>query len=328
MPMNRSTDDDRAGPAAGPSPAPDPIVAPLPQARRAALLEVLLAHIDQGLMLVDAEHTVELCNDRAIEMLGLPPALMTRRPHFLEVLEYQWSTDEFRHTSEEINRFVREGGNLDERQRYERTRPDGRVIEVRSVPLEDGGILRTYTDITERRRSEDRIRHRARHDGLTNLLNRDAFDELLASTIMKSTIDGSSFAVHYLDLDHFKPVNDSFGHLVGDQALTAVAQRIRHVARDEDGVARLGGDEFAVLQRSVDRADQAIGLASRIVDAMKTPIRLGDETVRIGISVGIALFPSHGATSDALLDHADRALYRVKARGGGGVEVYGGPDPR
>ncbi len=289
---------------------------------RAEILDVILDTLPYGLMLIDRRHVVEVCNRRAIELLGLPPDLMAGRPPFVDVLEYQWATDEFRHTPEEIKNFVRAGGVLDRSQHYERKRPDGRVIAVDSVPLQGGGVLRTFTDVTERRLDEERIRHRALHDGLTNLLNRESFNDLLASNIMNATIDGYAFAVHYLDLDRFKPVNDSLGHGIGDQVLATVAQRLRNVARDDDAVARLGGDEFAILQRSVADANDAARLARRLVDALAAPIQIDDHRIDIGISAGIALFPSHGVTSDALLRKADAALYDAKSRGGNTFQLF------
>jgi diguanylate cyclase (GGDEF)-like protein len=288
---------------------------------RSRLLDLILDRMAQGLMLINKDQVVELCNARARELLRLPPALMVSNPRVVDVLEYQWSTDEFSHTPEELKAFVRGGGIVELPHRYERRRPDGQVLEIESIPLEDGGVLRTYTDITERRLGEERIRHRARHDGLTSLLNREAFGELLASNVMKSTTDGRGFAVHYLDLDRFKPVNDQLGHAAGDQVLAAVAQRMREVARDHDAVARLGGDEFAILQLYVDEDEQAEGLAHRLVDAMKTPIHIDGHEIELGLSVGIAIFPGHGVTADSLLRHADAALYRAKTAGGNGFRI-------
>ncbi len=117
-------------------------------------LQATLERMEQGVMMVNADHVVEVCNRRAIELLDLPPALMASRPSFAQVLEYQWSTDEFRHTPEELRQFVRAGGILDEPQRYERKRPNGLVLEIQSVPIAGGGVLRTYTDITDRKRAE------------------------------------------------------------------------------------------------------------------------------------------------------------------------------
>jgi len=123
-------------------------------AEKSRLLEATLQSMEQGVMMVNAEGIVDVCNRKAIELLELPPELMAKRPAFNEVLEYQWTTDEFAQTPEHVKRFVRGGGILDVPPRYDRVRPNGRVIEIETVPIEGGGILRTYTDITERKRAE------------------------------------------------------------------------------------------------------------------------------------------------------------------------------
>ena len=126
--------------------------------RKSRELETTLAHMDQGLVMVDADRTVRVCNRRAIEMLDLPPDLMAQRPNFEQVLAFQWSTDEFRDTAADLQAFIRTGGILDRPHTYERRRPNGRVMEVRSVPLEGGGVVRTYTDTTSRTLGEERFR--------------------------------------------------------------------------------------------------------------------------------------------------------------------------
>ena len=290
---------------------------------QSTLMQAMLERMEQGVMIVNADQVVELCNPRAIELLDLPAALMSSRPKFAEVLEHQWSTDEFRHTPEDLKAFVRAGGLLEVPQVYDRMRPDGRVIEVRSVPLGDGGVLRTYTDVTDRRRREDRIRHLAQHDGLTGLLNRDSFRDRLAALL---PVDGGEgFALHFIDLDRFKPVNDRHGHAVGDRALAAVADRLRAVARDGDVVARIGGDEFAILQPHVRRTEQALGLAQRIVAMLAQPLAVDGLTLQIGASVGIAIAPQSGQDAEALIRHADAAMYAAKDAGRGAVRVHGEP---
>ncbi len=291
---------------------------------KTALLEATLERMEQGVMMVNAERVVEVCNPRAIELLGLPPELMALRPSFEAVLAFQWASDEFSHTPEDMKDFVRAGGILDKPHAYDRQRPDGRIIEVRSVPLDDGGVLRTYTDVSERRRREDRIRHLAQHDGLTALMNRDSFRERLAALLPADEQDG--FALHYIDLDHFKPVNDEHGHAVGDRVLTAVADRLRAVARENDVVARLGGDEFAVLQRGAHLPEQALGLAARVVALLAQPLLLDGLNLQIGASVGVALAPRDAGDAQTLMCHADAAMYAAKAAGRGRVRLHGATD--
>jgi len=280
---------------------------------KSALLEATLQRMDQGVMMVNAERIVEVCNRRAMELLDLPADLMASRPTFAAVLEHQWQSNEFARTPGDIQEFVRAGGILDRAHRYDRPRPDGRIIEVQSVPIEGGGVLRTYTDITERKRAEDHVRHVARHDGLTSLVNRDAFLDAL-SALMREAADGTApFAVHFLDLDRFKPVNDRYGHAVGDAVLAEVALRLRRAVRDVDVVGRMGGDEFAVLQRGDTRTDAAEGLAQRMVAEICRPIEVDGHEISVGASVGIARYPGDGLTADELLRMADAQMYRTKA---------------
>lgn len=291
---------------------------------KSALLEATLERMEQGVMMVNAERVVEVCNPRAIELLGLPPELMALRPSFEAVLAFQWASDEFSHTSEDLKDFVRAGGILGKPHAYDRQRPDGRIIEVRSVPLDGGGVLRTYTDVSERRRREDRIRHLAQHDSLTALMNRDSFGERLAALLPADEQGG--FALHFIDLDHFKPVNDLHGHAVGDRVLTAVADRLRAVARENDVVARLGGDEFAILQRGAHLPEQALGLASRVVAMLAQPLQLDGSSLQIGASVGVALAPRDAADAETLMRHADAAMYAAKGAGRSTVRLHGATD--
>jgi len=121
---------------------------------KSRMLEATLARMEQGVMMVNADQVVEVCNRKAIELLGLPVELMASKPTFAQVLEFQWSTDEFVNTPEDVRQFIRAGGIIDQPQRYDRTRPNGQVLEIQSVPIDGGGVLRTYTDVTERKRAE------------------------------------------------------------------------------------------------------------------------------------------------------------------------------
>jgi diguanylate cyclase (GGDEF)-like protein len=291
-------------------------------AQKSAVLEATLERMEQGVMMVNAERIVEVCNRRAMELLDLPEALMTARPRFEDVLAHLWQRDEFSQTPEDIRAFLRAGGILDRPHRYDRRRPDGRVIEVHSVPIDGGGLLRTFTDITERKRAEERMQHVARHDGLTSLVNRAVFLEHLAGAATPDKQSLARFAVHYIDLDRFKPVNDTHGHAAGDKVLTEIAGRIRVLARDADIVARLGGDEFAVLQRGAERLEQALGLANRILETIAQPVAIDGISVRVGASIGVALFPSDGADADTLVRCADEAMYAAKASGRDAVKGY------
>ncbi len=289
---------------------------------KSALLEATLQRMEQGVMMVTAEQVVEVCNRRARELLDLPPDLMDHRPTFAQVLAYQWSIGEFDAASPDLQAMVRAGALPTQPLSYDRERPNGRVLAIHSVPVDNGGVLMTYTDITERKRAEERIRHVARHDGLTSLLNREVFLEHLAGAAHKAQGRAGGFAVHYIDMDRFKAINDGHGHAVGDKVLALLARRLHEVVREDDVVARMGGDEFAVLQYGVEQAETATGLADRLVRALEQPMELESHMLQVGASIGIELSSAGDGDPDTLLRNADTAMYAAKAAGGG-VLMFG-----
>ena len=197
----------------------------------------------------------------------------------------------------------------------------GQVISIHHRPMPDGGWVATHEDITERRLAEQQLAHMARHDPLTGLSNRAAFREA-ADRESARRLPGNSVAVLCLDLDHFKHVNDTFGHSTGDALLCAVAARLRGAIRASDMAIRLGGDEFAIVQVGVDQPSQAADLAARLIDIMSRPFELGIHQVIVGTSVGIAYSQAYGVDTDALLKSADMALYRAKADGRGTYRFF------
>jgi diguanylate cyclase (GGDEF)-like protein len=197
---------------------------------------------------------------------------------------------------------------------FERKRTDGIVLEVRGVPLEEGGFVTTYTDITERRHNEARIAHMVRHDPLTDLPNRVLLRERIEEAIADRRNRGG-LALLYLDLDRFKLVNDTFGHSAGDALLKTTAQRLCECVRDRDTVARLSGDEFAIVQLSANSRKEASALAQRISGIMSAPFDVCGHQMLVGISIGIACWPGDGDDADQLLRNADLALYRAKSEG-------------
>lgn len=180
-------------------------------------------------------------------------------------------------------------------------------------------------DITERARSEAAMRHRALHDPLTGCANRDLFGDRLDLALRqseRSTVRGdphSRVALLYLDLDGFKPINDTLGHEVGDQVLIEVSRRLARAVRSTDTVARVGGDEFAIVLAGVDDREAVEHLGRQLVEAIGQPIPVGAQTVRVSASVGLALAPDDAVDAEALVREADAAMYRVKRGGGDGV---------
>jgi diguanylate cyclase (GGDEF)-like protein len=198
---------------------------------------------------------------------------------------------------------------------------DGRVVAISHEPMDDGGWVATYEDVTERRRAETRISFMARHDALTNLPNRVLFRECLDHALSQLG-RGHGFAVLFVDLDHFKSINDTLGHPIGDRLLLAVAERLQACVRETDMVARLGGDEFAVVQAGVARPDDAAELAGRIVRALGEAFLLDGHQILIGASLGIAVAGTDGTSVDTLLKNADLALYRAKEDGRGAYRCF------
>ena len=158
----------------------------------------------------------------------------------------------------------------------------------------------------------------ANFDALTELPNRNQFHDY-ARSVIEACNDGRGFAVHFLDLDYFKQVNDTLGHSTGDELLRLAAKRLRAVIRRTDIASRFGGDEFVVLQSGVDRRQAAEALALRLVEEMGKPYEIDGEEVIVGASVGVACFPHDGQDVDQLLRHADMALYQAKGAGRGGI---------
>ncbi len=190
------------------------------------------------------------------------------------------------------------------------------------------GMRGLGADVTEAHAEQDRIARRASTDALTGLANRFAFDAALREALEAAhksgegpLVAGGGLALHYLDLDGFKPINDTHGHAVGDGLLRTVAERLTACVRDIDFVARLGGDEFAVIQTGVTRTSDARRLAARIIETVSRPCTVGETRINVGTSIGICL-PDAGMGTDALIEAADVALYDAKAAGRGVSRIY------
>jgi len=192
-------------------------------------------------------------------------------------------------------------------------------VETRTAELSQLNA-QLASEIVERRRSEAEMKHIAHHDALTGLANRVLFQDRLNQAITKAEIEGGAVAVLCLDLDHFKDVNDTFGHPAGDTLLQAVAQRLLSAVRIEDTVARMSGDEFAIIQprpATSPEPDSTEALAGRLIELFKMPFEIGNNVVRCGISIGATVFPCDADTPDDLLKAADIALYHAKSDGRG-----------
>jgi diguanylate cyclase (GGDEF)-like protein len=187
-------------------------------------------------------------------------------------------------------------------------------------------MLRLEEVITTRTRgleaANQQLRHLSTHDPLTGLPNRVLLDDRLQQAIAHADRDMRAFAVLVCDLDRFKLINDSLGHRAGDELLQEVARRLSTVVRTADTVARFGGDEFVLIGTSIGDADDAAELAARVMDALQTPVRIATIDIHTSPSIGIAMYPDDGVTSQALLAHADAAMYSAKQHGRGNFRRY------
>jgi diguanylate cyclase (GGDEF)-like protein len=198
----------------------------------------------------------------------------------------------------------------------------GRSLRVVDQPMKGGGWVATFEDITEWQAAQEQISHMARHDALTNLPNRTLFREQLEKAL-RLVRRSDQLAVLCLDLDHFKDINDSLGHPVGDALLKEVARRLGECVTEHDTVARLGGDEFAIVQFCSDCEPSAVAmLASHVVEKVSAPYEIAGHQLVIGVSIGISLAPEDGKNPDELLKKADLALYRAKEDGRGTYRFF------
>lgn len=198
--------------------------------------------------------------------------------------------------------------------------------DFRSTPIRQGlrlvgGVL-VFQDVTERQEAAELIRYMANHDSLTNLPNRNYFRRRLPQAISLAKRYGRILCLLFIDLDRFKPINDRFGHGVGDIVLMQVADRLRTVLRTSDSVCRLGGDEFVILLESTEAVEGATLVAQKVIESLNEPIEAGDHICFIGASIGISVFPHDCEDAETMLRHADIAMYEAKKNGRNCWQLY------
>jgi diguanylate cyclase (GGDEF)-like protein/PAS domain S-box-containing protein len=184
------------------------------------------------------------------------------------------------------------------------------------------GAIGAYLDITERKRAEEQIKSLAYHDALTGLPNRRLFQDRLSVAVAQAHRSGQRLAVLYLDLDRFKPVNDSFGHSAGDRLIQDVAERLRTCLREGDTVARLGGDEFTLLLPGVSQVVDVARVAEKVLDTLRLPFQIEGREIFATASIGISLYPEDGRDVETLIKNADAAMYRAKQQGRDNYQLY------
>jgi diguanylate cyclase (GGDEF)-like protein len=276
--------------------------------------EVALSNMTQGLLLYDSSARMVVCNQRYIEMYGLSPEVAKPGCSFRDLIAHRKETGSFKGDVDEFCARVLHNVAEGKVTRTVLETTDGRAIQIVNKPLPDGGWVTTQEDITERKRSDERIAHLAHYDMLTDLPNRVLFRERLEQALERVR-RGERIAVFYIDIDEFKSVNDTLGHLVGDELLKVVADRLRGCIRKTDVVARLGGDEFAIIQTGLEGPAEVTELIARIYEAIRVPYECVGHLLTTDASIGVALAPEDGTDLDELLKNADLAMYGAKADG-------------
>ena len=188
-------------------------------------------------------------------------------------------------------------------------------VQTCALPISNTALAQARAELVGTQAGERRARHLALHDSLTSLPNRGHFVERLENALALTAPQRRALGVMYLDLDDFKPINDAHGHAAGDELLRIVAARLSRVMRAEDMVSRLGGDEFGCLLSGLDDRAQLVQLAGKVFDAVSAPCKVGPLRLVVRPSIGIAMCPGDGDTSEVLLHNADAAMYQAKRLG-------------
>jgi len=278
------------------------------------LLDTALENMSQGLCMFDADGNMTLFNERYAKMMGLSAAWLKGRS-LLDLFKRRKASGEFVGDPEGFfARVVTDAREGKFNTRIMQT-SGGRALRVVDQPMRGGGWVATFEDVTEWRKAQAQISYMAHHDALTGLANRTQLVKKLEKVLAVLPLKGGSVAVHFVDLDSFKKVNDTLGHDGGDFLLKTAAERLRSVTRVGDVVARLGGDEFVVVQTGVSSKDQADDLARRLTSAVTAPMKFRGQSIIAAVSVGVALAPEDGDDPERLLKSADLAMYKAKADG-------------
>jgi diguanylate cyclase (GGDEF)-like protein/PAS domain S-box-containing protein len=288
-------------------------------------LQGILSSVAEGIVTIAEGGVIESANPAAERMFGFGPG------HLAGVAIYALMPEEVRERHERLfNRYLAgpSGALLGRAVDTMGRRKDGSLfpMEISISELRHGknrlftGIVR---DISERKESEERIKRLAHHDQLTGLPNRNLLNDRISHALARVRRHGGRMAVLYVDLDKFKPINDTLGHEAGDLVLKEVSRRLKDCIRGSDTVARVGGDEFVVVIEEIARPAEAALVSRKIIDVLSRPIDVAATACTVGASIGVAVFPDDGYSMDEVCKAADIAMYRVKRSGRNGFCFFG-----
>ena len=286
------------------------------------MLQLVIDHIPQRVFWKDTQFAFLGCNQAFARDAGLAgPEEIVGRTDF----ELAWRANAELYRKDDIDTIASGQAKINYEEPQQREDGSESWLRTSKVPLSDMdgntvALLGLYEDITDRKAMEHQLRELAHHDTLTGLANRAFFHHHLELAVSKSRRDGSLLALMYFDIDHFKDINDSFGHDTGDALLKAFATRVGETVREADVFARLGGDEFALLLENLPNPAAAERVGNKLVAAMQAPYQLGERAVTVGSSIGVAFF-QRGMRADELIRRADQAMYAAKRGGRNRFEI-------
>ena len=294
----------------------DAVVSSRDMSLLASRFDTAINNMPHGLCMFDSKRRVVVSNGKLKQQLGLAPALELKGMYVREVVEAIIKASLLSETGAQsmIDHLDARLASGDD-SAFALELMNGRTLEFTVQPMENGGMVVLIEDITERKIAEAKINHLARFDALTGLPNRTVLRDRMERALNEWRADNMC-AIHFIDLDQFKQVNDTLGHTRGDMLLEAVAERLKNAIRDADVISRFGGDEFVILQAPIKSLEQGEALASRVLNALAGTYDLDGNKVVVTASIGIALAKSR-IDPEQLLRNADIALYKAKADGRG-----------
>ncbi len=291
---------------------------------KTALLEAQSETTIDGILVVDESDHIVLANKQFGLNFGIPDQMLSTRDDLIvlkHVTDQVMDPEAFRERVEYLN------SHRDEKSRDELRFKNGKIFDRYSAPLVDSrgryrGRIWYFRDITNRKVAEERIQYLAYYDALTGLPNRTLLQDRLSKALASARRRNDKVALLFLDLDRFKIINDSLGHLAGDLLLQEIAERLKRLSREQDTVARLGGDEFLIVLTDVQDFRDAAVAAERLMDAMTAEFVVQGHSLCISCSLGISIFPEHGADAEALIKNADAAMYSAKDNGRNNIQLF------
>ncbi len=282
----------------------------------------IFEHSEESILITDADRRILSVNPAFSQMTGYSeedvigrlPSLLRSARHPLHFYEELWQ------------RVEKDGGWHGEVWTRRKNGDDfpswASISLVRNREGQISNYFSIFTDITERKKAEERIHYLAYYDSLTGLPNRTLLYKLIDQALTEARRNRLHGAILFVDLNRFKPINDSLGHGVGDRLLQQVAERLRSAVRTEDVIARLGGDEFVVALFDISRREHAAMVAQKLIAALDTPFLIDSHELRVGVAIGISVYPRDGLETETLLRMADIAMYRSKETGQDGYTFY------